>query len=309
MERFYEIQVEIENKCVLDCIHCSSAFMRKHENKLSIEDLKNFFKIFKGGVHVYFTGGDPVLRKDLCEYCEEISRVNKNIVLGMYTSGNCSGGIPIDMALAKKLKKSGVSDMYFSLYHSDHKIHDRWTRRNKSFLNTVQSIKNAKISGIYVKIHLVVSKANICDIDSIIKFCQNELDVDEIRLLKLTRYGEAIENWDEISIEDSEFYTCITNIQQENYSVKISVSGCPQYMPCRPFENSIGCQAGTNLLYIDSDGNVFPCASIRKSIGNIKEIDKIYRYLYQFDDCYYFSNCQKHVFDLQSNICKQQVLS
>ena len=57
----WELQFEIETKCSLNCVHCSSFEMRQHKNRYyTDDDLINFIKLFETSLHIYFTGGEPI---------------------------------------------------------------------------------------------------------------------------------------------------------------------------------------------------------------------------------------------------------
>lgn len=66
-------------------------------------------------------------------------------------------------------------------------------------------------------------------------------------------------------------------------------------MPCRNFPNAKRCQAGINLLYIDSCGDVYLCACAKANaekykICNIIEIEKLKNYLYNMSEV----ECHQH---------------
>ena len=64
INREYEIQFEIENACLLDCVHCSSLAMRESGKRLyTNEQMIEFISCFPGPVRVYLTGGEPLLMR------------------------------------------------------------------------------------------------------------------------------------------------------------------------------------------------------------------------------------------------------
>ena len=64
--------------------------------------------------------------------------------------------------------------------------------------------------------------------------------------------------------------------------IKITASSCVDLLPCRPFDDAQGCQAGIKLAYVTAEGDIYPCASTknrpRYRLGNIKEIELIKAY-------------------------------
>lgn len=284
--RFYELQFEIENACLLDCIHCSSAEMRQRGvRNYSDVDLLNFLSLFQAKVHIYFTGGEPLLYENLMELCNQITAQNKRAEVGLYTTGNWVEGKPITENLSRRMMQSGIVDCYFSIYSDREDEHDEWTATKGSLANTIESIKELKRSGIAAKAHLVLNKFNQSKINQVISFCQ-EIGMEEVRILKLTPSGNAKIHWGKIGIPIDEQSRIISQLihDRRHHSVRLSFSGYPTLYPCRSWENAVGCQAGINLLYIDAEGYVFPCACTKRNpskfaIGHITELDKISEYL------------------------------
>lgn len=285
-KHLYELQFEVENACLLDCIHCSSVDMRKNRLRCySDEDLLKFVSLFQGKVHVYFTGGEPLLYGNLLNLCSRLAVSNKCLKMGLYTTGNCIGGNPISDCLSESMSQAGIVDCYFSIYSDDEDEHDQWTSTRGSLANTVESVKSIKNAGIIPKAHLVLNQFNKQKITRVISFCQ-EIGMEEVRILKLTPSGNAKRHWDEIGIPIDEQNELISHLirDRREYSVKLTFSGYPELHPCRSCEGAVGCQAGTNLLYIDAEGYVYPCACTKRNsrkfrIGHITELSKIQTYV------------------------------
>lgn len=279
---FFEIQIEITNECLLNCKHCSSLQIRfSNERGYTDEDLINFISLFETHIHIIFTGGDPVLYPTLFSLCEEIRRGNRKVSFGLYTTGNRENGIAIDESYAMKMRENGINECYFSIYHSLSDRHDQWTNVVGSFANTVKSVRSVKNVGIIPKAHIVIERENYREISEIMNFCR-AIGIEEVRFLKLVSNGAANECWDEISITEEEQGNIVKNLLKNRVSsnIKYTISGYPQYLPCRPFDDAIGCQAGNHLLYIAFNGDVYPCAGYRDyKIGNILDTVKMQEYL------------------------------
>ena len=278
----YEIQIEIENACLLNCVHCSSAETRKITKRLYSDDmLVNFLSHIPSMIHVYLTGGDPILYPGIANLCNSISEVKPNARIGLYTTGNSFMMKPISEELANKLACAGVSDCYFSIYHCIPEKHDAFTRCAGSFYNTISSASRLKDTGVSPKAHLVLSKQNYKDIDAIIDTCR-KMGFEEVRVLKLTPTGNAKYNWDEIGISSQEQDKVITSLieRKDSFGIRLTFSGYPHLHPCRASTNAYKCQAGTNLIYINAMGDVFPCACTlgfpgKFKLGNIGETHKV----------------------------------
>lgn len=300
MKKHYEVYLEIENRCLMDCKHCSSYEMRQLNNTEFIyPDLLKILRLIRGKTHLYLTGGEPLLYDGLIKTIKNIKKDVPNTKIGLFTCGiiNLPEGIgSISLRDAKLLKESGVYDCYLSIYHKDERIHDFITNRPSSHKNVLKTIRNLKASGIKVKIHLVLNNFNILNIEDTISFIE-QIGVDEIRLLRLVKGGSAILNWNKIGvsydIQNEAIYKIIDKI--DTFSTKITISGFPEYYPCRPVKNSVKCQAGTNLLYITYQGEVYPCACTKNQksllIGKIHEIEKIQKYIVKMEEIDHHSSC------------------
>lgn len=285
LDKEYEIQIEIENQCYLDCLHCSSLSMRNSTiNKLSNNELLQFIKLFNSPLHVYFSGGEPLASAEIKTLIRIIKNDSPKSKVGIFTCGVLQGINPIDVSYAKELKVAGLDDCYVSLYHCDFEKHDLITNSDGSYDATIKSIQTLLSQQIDVKIHLVITHYNYQELDRVIDTIL-KLGVSQVRLLRLVKMGAADINWESIGVpyekQNAAIMEMISNI--EKYHGKLTVSGFPTNIPCRPATNAVKCQAGTNLLYITSSKQVFPCACTKSKssflIGYINEIDKLKLYL------------------------------
>lgn len=301
---FYELQFEIEHNCLLDCIHCSSVDMRKEGYRgYSDEDLLNFITCFQNPLYVYLTGGDPILYEGLLSLTSRIKSVNPNTKIGLYTTGINSNFSFITLDYALKMKESGIEECYLSIYSNDKKEHDEWTRKKNSFKNTIASVRILNQSNICAKAHVVLSEVNKNKIEQVIEFCY-DVGFTEVRLLSLTPSGAAIKHWQDIGIsleEQNEIVKKLVN-KKDEFSGKISFSGYPELHPCRPINGSYKCQAGSHLLYIDANGDIYPCACAKKypekyRICHITEKELIEKYIFQNKKSGFESQCFKTRFN------------
>lgn len=302
--KFYELQFEIEATCLLDCVHCSSAQTRAlGMRKYSDRDVLQMLDLFGGETYVYFTGGEPLLYPGFLSLCRKIVSNGKSTGIGVYSTGNLKGLQPISEDYAKEMKKTGIIDCYFSVYFDSQDEHDQWTKTTGSFSNTIKSIENLKTAGIAAKAHLVLTKGNIQRIEQIISFCK-EFGAKEVRILKLTPSGNAQNHWNDIGIsmdkQDAVMRKILT--RKGGYGIPVTISGYPEIHPCRSFLQSQGCQAGTNLLYIDSSGDIYPCACTKRNplkykICNIKELGCLRDYLDDMEGKEYHQKCLNETVD------------
>lgn len=285
MEKEYEIQIEIENSCYLDCLHCSSLLMRREkQSPMSQEELNALLKVFRAPLHIYFTGGEPLANSNLIEILRNTKCLSKKISTGIFTCGVMRDGESIDRNYADRLKTAGLDDCYVSLYHTSACKHDIITNQRGSYSATIKSIRNLIDKNIDVKVHLVICKLNVSELDSIIADAFR-IGVSQVRLLRIVKAGAAKDNWDKIGIPYQEQETVITDIIRKinAYSGIVTVSGFPRDIACRPVYDAVKCQAGTHLLYITNSKEVYPCACTKSNpsfqICSVGELIKLREYL------------------------------
>lgn len=274
----FELHFELEPNCILACKHCSSQATKKEVLQFNREDVLRLVKAVNP-LEIYFTGGEPLLFQDLLPLFSEISLQFPDCKLGLFTTGIIQNNgclVPIGLDTLTQLYQSGLRVCYVSLYSDKENWHDYMTGTAGSFGKTVQAIKNMHMAGIDVRINLVVTWLSASRIRNIIDFVSG-LKVSEVRLLKLIQHGNATDYWGTIGISDQEYLETITSIYscRKKLEIRITFSSIPKLAPCRPMENSCGCQARKKLLYVTLNGNIFPCACVKNDtaflICNLKD--------------------------------------
>lgn len=127
-------------------------------------------------------------------------------------------------------------------------------------------------------------------ISKVNKDCMNKIlqlaslwNASEVRLLKLIKHGQACFCWNEIGIGEEEYRKAVKEMLSEKHAIKITASSAIDLIACRPIENAIACEAGSKLLYVTFNGDIYPCASVKNNsdfcIGNIRETNRWAQYL------------------------------
>lgn len=275
-----EIHFEIGDRCLLKCRHCSSLASEQGEvMQYSEQEMCDFLSKIKEEKEVFLTGGEPLLYPDLDKLIGKInSRVN-NLTLGLFTTGiikNSEKVKAISSQYAKKLSEQGLKICYLSLYSFEKTGHDWMTGLQGSFELLKESINNLQTAGVEIRFNSVVTKKNILEFDKIVEYAK-KLGATEVRLLKLIRHGRACNCWDELGITDEEYRMLVSEIAKKEKELRITASGVIDILPCRYLYNITGCPAGEKLLYVTNEGNIAPCASVKKKdmyiIGNIQDMD------------------------------------
>ncbi|MFZ8832047.1 MAG: 12,18-didecarboxysiroheme deacetylase [Thermodesulfobacteriaceae bacterium] len=167
----------VTKACNLRCIHCyASADNRPAENELTteegfrlLEDLAQF-----GCPVVLFSGGEPLVRPDIFDLIAYAVRLGLRAVLS-------TNGTLIDHALAKELKKLGLSYVGISL-DGIGEVHDRFRGSKGCFEKVIQAIENCLRVGLKVGLRFTINKLNAEEIPKVFDF------VEEMKIPRLCFY-------------------------------------------------------------------------------------------------------------------------
>lgn len=273
-----EIHFEIENRCLLECRHCSSKAANDGAVMVySQENMVRFLNGIQGKKEVFLTGGEPLLYPGIETLFKRLHTEVDGVLLGMFTTGiRGEKGFPeaVSESYAEQLMSLGLNICYFSIYSSNAEEHDWMTGYRGAFNLTRQSIFNLKKAGVDVRFNSVVTAKNVEDISKITRLAE-EWGVSEVRLLKLIRHGRAELCWDSIGVTEEKYRQVVREIFEKDNSVRVTASGAVDIAPCRHFSRRNICPAGKQLWYITYQGDVFPCASVKNNlkyrVGNICE--------------------------------------
>jgi len=286
----YSTYVALTNKCGFNCWHCSKAYREGEElgKEAWIQIMKDLQDI---GVSVIgFTGGEPLLRKDLEDIIKSVDSRSTTI---LFTSGD---GLTDEKA--KSLKDTDLLYIAVSLDHYDKAKHNELRGSDRAFDVAVQAIENSLKNGFYTAVQLTVRKdfLNRKDMDKYIEFV-NYLGAQEIRIAEPMPTGRLIKEKADIFLDKSEHELLKNYHIETNKNKNLPKIAAFAYIEDKDF---YGCGAGIQHLYIDALGNLCPCDFTPLSFGNVHKegFDVVYQRLRQQfsrprDKCFVLDNMDK----------------
>ncbi len=149
-------------QCNLRCIHCY-AHAKDHANAdelttaegmALIDDLAGF-----GSPVILFSGGEPLMRKDLPDLAEYAVQKGMRAVIS-------TNGTLITPEIARTLKAIGLSYVGISLDGME-PIHDRFRGVTGAFQAALAGIRNCQDAGIKVGLRFTINKVNASEIPGI----------------------------------------------------------------------------------------------------------------------------------------------
>ncbi len=252
-------QISLTNACPQNCRYCynkdrSGELLNTAEIKQLIQELKEMGVFWLG-----FTGGEPLLNKDIVEIIES---VGDNCAIKLFTSG-CN----LTEQLAAELKKAGLLYVSVSLDHWEEKEHDRIRGYKGAFQTALKAIDIFKSVGVHVSVSAVLSREMLQknQVEEFLKFLIS-LDIHEAWLSETKPTVEAL--WNEDSVITEEERLSLVRLQDKyNKEERITINYLGHFEGGEHF----GCNAGNKMVYIDAFGEVSPCVFTPMTFGNVRD--------------------------------------
>ncbi|ACA86530.1 pyrroloquinoline quinone biosynthesis protein PqqE [Shewanella woodyi] len=251
---------ELTYECPLHCAYCSNPTdLGKREDELTTEAWLDVLSQARelGSVQLGFSGGEPLLRKDL-EILVEHGRK-----LGFYTN-LITSGIGLTEKRIKQLKLAGLDHIQISFQAADPQLNDAIAGRGKAFEQKLKMAEVVKSEGYPMVLNFVISKQNIAQIPQILALsCQ--LDADYVELATAQYYGWAYDNRDHLLPSQAQLRQAEETVnqfraQQDNKGPQF-IFVTPDYYEDRPKACMNGW--GSTFLTITPDGSALPCHSAK----------------------------------------------
>ncbi|MDX2496691.1 MAG: 12,18-didecarboxysiroheme deacetylase [Desulfobacterales bacterium] len=177
----------ITRRCNLKCVHCYAHAknipfdneLSTTEGKILIDDLAEF-----GVPVILFSGGEPLVRKDLPELADYAVKKGMRAVIS-------TNGTLITPQTARTLKDIGLSYVGISLDGME-EINDRFRGVKGAFKSALEGIENCKKAGIKVGLRFTINKSNAGQIPEIFKLLE-EMDIPRVCFYHLVYAGRGSE--------------------------------------------------------------------------------------------------------------------
>jgi MoaA/NifB/PqqE/SkfB family radical SAM enzyme len=269
-----ELTLEITQKCLNNCIYCSSYSNKDSKHKMQLDKIKSIIDECKelGFTYINLSGGEPFLHKDIIEIVKYIS--SKGLHIDIYSSGIILDEYNIKSFVSKELLKEikpYINSIIFNLQTLDLQKYSKIVNEDHNINMLIWSIQNSIDVKIDTQINFVPMKLNYQELEHIIERAKS-LGISKVNVLKLVEQGRVKDNK----------YIVLDNLEVENLieSIKSKQDNSIRLGDSFTFCNCSNCNAGKNKLVIRYDGQVLPCEKFKeitndKNIYN-KSLSKIY---------------------------------
>ena len=241
------VNLQVSDVCNYSCSYCS--VWKLHRKELTTEQMFMLMNGLKrlGTQRIAFTGGEPLLRKDIGKLIDHAH--NLGFITTLVTNGSL---------VEKRIAELKNLDILAPSLQGPENVHDKQIKKG-AYKNIIKAIKIARQHGIKVWDVVVLTKYNIDHVDFMLKKAK-ELDfylhfqpvfayplsgnVNDV-MPPLEKYREVIKK-------------LITEKKKPNNRINTSIE-CLKYHYHYPKYARLKCHAGELFIWVDVDGKVYPC--------------------------------------------------
>lgn len=296
----FTIAWEVTRACAFACVHCrADAQHRAHPDELDTEESLALVKRLKdfGSPILIFTGGDPMMRRDLKDLVAYATQLGLRCSLTPTATA-----LPTQHRLAA-LKEAGILRLALSLDAPSRVVHDAFRQVPGSWDRTIRILKNAREVGLSAQVNTTIARHNLHLLPEMIPFIQ-EVDAVQWSLFFLVPTGRAQLDWMITPDEHESVFNWLYDLSKEA-PFDIKATAAPMYRRVaierkkaeQPEGEAISFQGagfqyadgldrpvkgvndGNGFLFISHTGDIMPSGFLPIKAGNVRTDDvlSVYR--------------------------------
>ena len=262
----FRMDLAVTYRCNNNCSHCYNARERNFPELSTQQWFKILDQLWEIGIpHIVFTGGEPTLRQDLPQL---IAYAEKN---GQITGINTNGRKLSDPAYLKQLVNAGLDHIQFTLESHDPKIHDHMVQHEGAWIQTQKGLQNALREKVYVMTNTTMLQENSMVLAETLDYL-GQIGVRTVGLNALIYSGHGATVG--TGLPESALHPLLETARKytAQYQQRLIWYTPTEYCKFDPMQLDLGIKGCTAALYnmcIEPNGDVLPCQSYYKPVGNI----------------------------------------
>lgn len=262
----YRMDLALTYRCNNDCAHCYNERERSFPELDTSCWKKILDRLWELGIpHIVFTGGEPTLRSDLPEL---IAHAESN---GQITGLNTNARRLSNETYVKTLVDAGLDHVQITVESCDEAVHDRMVDAPGAFRQTIQGLRNALATSLYVMTNTTMLQTNVHKIPETLEFL-GDLGVPTIGLNALIYSGRALTVGTGLTESELQPLLDIAARKTSERGERLIWYTPTQYCQFDPTLQNLGVKGCTAALYsmcVEPNGDVLPCQSYYQSLGNL----------------------------------------
>jgi radical SAM protein with 4Fe4S-binding SPASM domain len=271
------VQFHLTERCNLSCRHC---YQSAAVSELNYEEICGAITEVKKTVQgwavdhdvdvspsLHFTGGEPLVRRDLFAVLGYASGCGFSISL-------MTNGTLIDEKAAREIADAKVTDVQISLDGTEN-VHDSLRGRG-AHRRALDGVRNLVAAGVETNLNVTVTRRNMTQTGELIRVAE-EMGASGIAFSRLVPSGRGKGLMAEALTRD-EVACFYDGLRRHEENSRIAVGSRDPLATIADIDVDVpqtelpvgGCAAGVFGVTIAADGSVMPCRRMDLPIGNIK---------------------------------------
>jgi AdoMet-dependent heme synthase len=285
----FTIAWEVTRACAFACVHCrADAQPRRSPEELTTEEgfaLVDRLTEF-GSPILVFTGGDPMMRRDLFELVEHADRA------GLRCSLTPTATALPTVARLRRAQAAGIRRMALSLDAPTPEVHDDFRKVAGSWDRTMAILRNARAVGLSTQVNTTVTTHNVDLLPEMVDFVREVGAVQwsvfflvpmgrgqELSMISPERHEEVLTWLHELSLAGDFDVKATAAPMYRRIAAQRTAGGGPAGAGFafhdgldRPAQ---GVNDGRGFLFISHRGEIMPSGFLPIVAGNVREDDVV----------------------------------
>src|SRR5437016_5981939 len=262
--RPYALLAELTYRCPLHCPYCSNPTRARNDGELTTNEWRRVLREATelGVLQVGFSGGEPLVRRDLAELVRGAreARLYTNLI---------TSGVGLDESRASELREVGLDSVQLSFQSDDVDLADEiaGTRAHQRKLAAASFIRAA---GIPLSLNFVIHRRNIDRLPQMIDLAE-AVGAERVELANVQFYGWAFLNRAALLPTREQ----VNRAREVATTAKARLAGkidifyvLPDYYETRPKPCLNGW--GQRYLTVNPIGDVLPCPTASSAIPDLR---------------------------------------
>ena len=249
------VLVELTHRCPLQCPYCSNPLqLRTARDELSTEVWKRAITeaAALGALQIHFSGGEPMVRRDLEELVAEARSA------GLYSNLITSGAL-LEEGRLKALARAGLDHVQLSFQDSDATSAERIGNYLGAQVKKLAFAQQVREAGLPLTVNAVVHRQNLDRLEDMIELAVT-LGAARLEVAHVQYYGWALQNRAALMPTRAQVETATRTVEQarERLNRRLVIDYVvPDYFARRPKACMGGW--GRQFITISPSGRVLPC--------------------------------------------------
>lgn len=265
-------EIALTYRCQNKCLFCYAESPHRGDKvgEMSTSEVKKVIDRIFDEAHcptVSFTGGEPTLREDLAELIAYAK--GKGMRVNLITNGlRCA-----DEKCVHTLQQAGLDSAQVSLEGPTAAVHDAVVRHAGAFEKTTRAVHALRAAGIHTHTNTTICGSNRAYLLELVDYIAEELHSEYFSMNVVISTGTALRHGDE-DVTYTEVGPLIEQVQAraKERGVKFVWYSPTPYCIFNPVTHGLGsksCACVDGLLSVGPDGELLPCSSYERGIGNL----------------------------------------